>query len=358
MESKDLRKLIPSYTDISVWDIITYANTGGSRAKRIAVNPENNQEYFVKGSKVTKSGEIRYPMEFWSEIASSKVGQYFGFNMLDYNIAFQNDWNQKVGCISKSMIDQSKNKLTEGKAYLTGINPMYNPETDKKEYTFQFISKALNEFGLDSYLLNLVDVIVFDSLIGNSDRHQENWAFIGNFDAIIKALEHQIKNEKFWNKLLYILARFVLKETRKFNLTRSKLYIDSLATNKFSPIYDSGCCLGRELEDERVEKMLKDGKMIESYVKKGVSEIHWEGTEKKQNHFELVKLLKEQFGERINNTIIRIDELSDFNQIREIIFNIDNNLPAELSNFKLPNNRKELMIKLISLRIKKLKEII
>lgn len=322
------------------------------------MNPYNNQEYFIKGSKVTKDGEIRYPMEFWSEIASSKIGQYFSFKMLDYNIAFQKDWDQKVGCISKSMIDQTKNKLTEGKAYLTGINPNYNPETDKKEYTFQFISKALKEFGLDSYLSNLVEVIVFDALIANSDRHQENWAFIGDFEAIIKDIEDQIKNENIWNKLFYMFAHYLLKEIRKLNLDISKLYIDSLATYKFSPIYDSGCCLGRELEDERIDKMLKDDRMIESYVNKGTSEIHWKGRQRKQNHFELVKLLKPQFEEEIKKTIIRINERFDFNNISEIIFKLDENLPTELSKFKLPNNRKELMIKLISLRVQKLKGII
>ncbi|MDR2704271.1 MAG: hypothetical protein LBC02_00690 [Planctomycetaceae bacterium] len=35
---------------------------------------------------------------------------------------------------------------------------------------------------------------------------------------------------------------------------------------EFAPIYDSGSCLGRELLDEKVEKMLKDDQMLHVYI--------------------------------------------------------------------------------------------
>ena len=126
-----MEKYIPTYTDISNWNINVYQNTGGTRSKKIAIHPKTEVDYFFKASKELATGEFRYPMEFWSEIASSKIGQYLGFNMLDYNIGYNSNDKQKVGCLSKSMIEYSENKLTEGKAYLTGYNPQYNPLTDK-----------------------------------------------------------------------------------------------------------------------------------------------------------------------------------------------------------------------------------
>lgn len=170
-----MNNLEATFTEISNWQKNVHYSTGGTRSKYIALNPDNNEEYFFKGSKETLDGEIRYPTEFWSEIVSSKIGQYLGFEMLDYNIAYYKNHKQKIGCLSKSMILHSENKLTEGIAYLTGYDAKYIPEKHKKKYTFQFINKALVEFGLGQYVEKIIEIIVFDCIIGNSDRHQENW---------------------------------------------------------------------------------------------------------------------------------------------------------------------------------------
>lgn len=55
----------------------------------------------------------------------------------------------------------------------------------------------------------------------------------------------------------------------------------------FAPIYDSGSSLGREKEDEKITQILKDNIMMEAFIRRGESEIHWEG--EKLNHFELIK---------------------------------------------------------------------
>lgn len=68
-------------------------------------------------------------------------------------------------------------------------------------------------------------------------------------------------------------------------------YVTYTYNYQFAPIYDSGCCLGREHTDDKVLKMLSDSQMIEAYIRKGESEIHWEGNIKKRKHFELIQLL-------------------------------------------------------------------
>jgi len=342
-----------------------YQNTTGSRSKKIAVNPETNDEYFFKGSKELYTGEIRYPTEFWSEIISSKIGQSLGFNMLDYNIGYNTNDNQKIGCLSKSMVNNSINKLTEGKAYLTGYRSSYNPDKDKKDYTFQFIRDTLIDFNYGSYIYNLLDIIVFDAIIGNSDRHQENWGIITNFEQTIKEIDEGLKDPKnrrfkrwglHFERAVAIVQALRFKE--KLKIKKRDLKIESdLISNNFSPIYDSGCCLGRELLDVKVEKMISDKQMLEAYIKKGVSEIHWKGIRKKQNHFELIKLLKKEYSSQIISLIKKVQENYSEEKIIEIINNVDNNLPDNLKKHKLPQNRKELMVKLVTLRIERLLEI-
>jgi hypothetical protein len=344
-----------TFTDISSWHKNVHYSTGGSRSKYITLHPDTNEEYFFKGSKETLTGEIKFPMEFWSEIISSKIGQILGFPMLDYNIAYDSKHKQKIGCLSKSMVFGAKNKLTEGVSYLTGFNPQYNPEIDKKDYTFQFICKALNEFSLGNYIENIIEIIVFDSIIGNSDRHQENWSVLSTYEQDEDIVEEQTSSafDKIKNKIKK-LSNNSSKEEVKIHINMNSKYLTYTYNYQFAFIYDSGCCLGREHTDEKVLKMLGDSQMIEAYVRKGESEIHWAGNAKKKKHFELIELLLEYYPTETKRFIGRVKEKYDSDAIEDIIEKIDINVPTDLINFKLSETRKQLMFKLVTLRIEKL----
>jgi hypothetical protein len=344
-----------TFTDISYWHKNEFYSTGGTRSKYIASEPETNDEYFFKGSKETLDGEIRYPTEFWSEIVSSKIGQFLGFPMLDYDIAYDSKHRQKIGCLSKSMVLSSKNKLTEGISYLTGFNSKYNPEKDKEEYTFQFICNALKSFSLDDYIKNIIEIIVFDSIIGNSDRHQENWGILSAIEQDENIVKEQIHSafDKIKNKIKKLSSNSSKEET-KIHVKINSEYVTYTYYYQFAPIYDSGCCLGREHTDEKILKMLNDSQMIDSYIRKGESEIHWEGSLKKRKHLELVTLLLKDYPDETKNYISRTKEKYKPEVIKELINNIDKNIPDDLINFKLSETRKQLMFKLVTLRIENL----
>lgn len=344
-----------TFTNISNWHKNVHYSTGGTRSKYIALSPDSNEEYFFKGSKETINGEIRYPMEFWSEIVSSKIGQFLGFPMLDYNIAYDSKHKQEIGCLSKSMTLNSENKLTEGISYLTGFNAQYNPETDKKDYTFQFICDALNEFSLGNYIKNIIEIIVFDSIIGNSDRHQENWGILSTYEQEDNIVEEEISSvfDKVKNKIKK-LTNNVTKDESKIHVRMNSNRVTYTYNYQFASIYDSGCCLGREQTDDKVLKMIGDSQMIEAYIRKGESEIHWNGHLKKQKHFDLIELLFEKYSTETKIYISRVKERYNSDSIRSIIENIDANIPDDLINFKLSDARKQLMYKLVTLRIEKL----
>ena len=356
-----MTKFEATFTDISTWYKNVHYNTGGTRNKYIAMNPQSNEEFFFKGSKETPEGEIRYPTEFWSEIVSSKIGQSLDFPMLDYNIAFDIKDKQKIGCLSKSMVLGVKDKLTEGKTYLTGFNPQYDPETDKKDYTFQFICKALNSFSFGEQINNIIEIIIFDSIVGNSDRHQENWGIITKYDIVneekhLKINVSKVEERSFYRKVRRITRRFFTDDS----IDPEQLFDSPKLTEKLqikyqlAPIYDSGCCLGREYTDDRILKMVDDFQMIEAYIRKGESEIHWEGYSKKRKHIELVELLIDKYPTETKYIIGRVKKLYDNDLINEIINNIDKNLPNDLISHKLSKTRKQLMHKLVTLRIEKL----
>ncbi|MFM7855416.1 MAG: hypothetical protein ACKO96_26695 [Flammeovirgaceae bacterium] len=94
--------------NISDWYEIRYFSTGGTRNKKVYVNPDDGEYYFFKES--FKKGQRDYKHEFWSEIIASEVGQLLGFDILAYHIAIRGNI---VGCISKSMINQASEELIE-----------------------------------------------------------------------------------------------------------------------------------------------------------------------------------------------------------------------------------------------------
>jgi hypothetical protein len=358
-EGENGNSIMAKLYNISEWNEQSWWNTGGTRNKKIYFNPEDGELYYFKQS--FKKGQRDYKHEFWSEIIAYEVGEHLGFDILPYHIAIRGN---VVGCISKSMINQASEELVEGGKYLQAFDNTFKPENIKlrNQYNFDLIVKALAAFKKEKHLKELAETIVFDALIGNSDRHQENWAII-NVHTIISEGISQIQKEiesgeidsmPNWLKKLIKVA-YTVKGKIRPELQAARLMLPK--QTRFSPIYDSGCSFGRELDDQRVKLMLTKEDEIQKYVAKGQAEIHWESN--KISHFELVTKLLESDG--IKDFIIaplkRIAELFNQNKIEQIVLNVDKEM-IELGNINvLPNERKEMVLKLLTLRFNKLNEI-
>lgn len=123
-----------------------------------------------------------------------------------------------------------------------------------------------------------------------------------------------------------------------------------------APIYDSGSSLGRELTEDRIEKMLANPEMINKYVKNGNSELHW-NDKKKVSHLNLIKLLKKDHHDEILHAASFLKKWNN-TDIKNIINNVDNVLPRDYSEYKLSDNRKDFIIKLLTLRFEQIIKII
>lgn len=343
------------FYDITEWNEKPFFNTKGTRNKCVVSEPITDNVYFFKTS-MLKEGKD-YKTEFWSEIIASKVGKLLGFNVLDYNIAKH---AQEVGCISKSMVDDGE-CLTEGVSLLTGYDNTYHPENKESYslYTFHFIKAAIDSFNLSNNIEDIIKTIIFDALIGNSDRHQENWGFITPYQEQTftsnEAINFLVKLKHGFKQIQDFIQSKNIKESNIKSIQLKILQINGI----FAPIYDSGCCLAREKTEEAVKQMLTNKVMFDSFINRGKSEIRWGEKGEKLNHFELVKRIRNEYSNIVDSTIEDVVLRFDIEQIRDIVFNIDNSLPDNLKEeHSLSIMRKELICRLLDERLMRLKNIV
>lgn len=352
------------FIDTTNWTEQFWLNSGGTRAKKILLDPQGD-EWFFKCSEKKKEKDGKpakyYRYEFWSEIIAYQLGSAWGLNILRYDPAINNN---EIGCISRNMLSDDKEDLVEFGRFMTAISQDFIPAYNKarKEYTFKLLADTVDHFDLKPFWQQILQTILFDAVIGNVDRHQENWAFIAR-SSILKTsldiIEEEVKQHGF-NKLLWpirnLYKKYIDKEKNKFNSDGEKLRLYFTRINRMAPIYDSGSSMARELNDERVSLLLGDKKQLDKYIESGFSEIHWIG--KKVSHFDLIsEILKTSYITDIKEAAFFLPQINA-EVVKEIINNIDISLPDEWGHYRIPQMRKDLICNLIILRTEKIRELL
>ncbi len=197
------------FIDASEWQELSWYNSGGTRAKKVLQDPQGNEYYFkCSEKKPAKDGKAEkfYKYEFWNEIIAYQLGKNLGLNMLRYDVAI---FDGEIGCISPKMTVTDQEQLIEVGRFMTALNSDFLPEDYKTrtEYTFQLLEKTFTYFKLHKYSNFFFETLLFDIIIGNTDRHQENWAFIGNTSNLVEALneiEAEVKQNGFKSLKWYI----------------------------------------------------------------------------------------------------------------------------------------------------------
>jgi len=212
--------------------------------------------------------------EDWAEKVAAELAKLLGVDAAQVELA---TYVGRRGCISKNFIARDKGEaLIHGNEILATHVAHYDKAKIAKQsdHTVDNIIAAVSRLfprGLgQSILKQLAEYMVFDALIGNTDRHHENWGF---------RLRLEPGNETF-------------------PLT-------------VAPSYDHASSLGRECLDERCEKILHERRVPE-YVKGGRGGVYWQATDTKgANPLELVKLASAKYPKYFAPALEKISKLNE-----------------------------------------------
>ena len=196
--------------------------------------------------------------EYVSEHLAHRIGELIGVETALVGIG---TYKGHIGCISYC-INKSNEDVVEGATFIVKKHPDYDlnlmqEASNGRYYCFDHFLEITSE---PSVVDGWIQMMLFDYLIGNSDRHQNNWAFLKEWD----------------------------KEKRKNPVYR------------VCPLYDNGSSLCSYVTEEDAGALLgKDRNRFEALVdRQSKSMIRIDGyTRKRPTHREVVKSLVTRYDE-------------------------------------------------------------
>lgn len=263
---------------------------------------------------IVKFGHKWYPIESITEQMITCIGQFCKFQVANSHVAviqnsirFFSEHFHKSNQILVHGAEILSRHLKEHDTHF--IDTIENQGNTREFFDIEDLICAIEAtYKSNKILDSFYELIVFDALIGNNDRHFYNWGI----------LEH-VKG-------------------------RHKPY--------FSPIYDTARGLLWNISEEKIESLLKNKQEKEVFIKKyTLKNSHPKvgiRSKPKCNHFEVVKWLKEngKINQKTRDKIKAINELQ-----------LEKYLEKEFKDM-MGVNRFALTIEILNLRLDNIKRIL
>ena len=200
--------------------------------------------------------------EDWAECIGSAIATLINISTAHVELS---EFKGRRGCASQSFVTVGES-LVHGNEILAV--QIHGYDRSKKlrqaDHTIKNIFVAItklfatDEQTRDAVLVQLAEYLVLDALIGNTDRHHENWG---------------------------LLVRDVSGGFQESAGTRIRV----------APSFDHASSLGRELRDEKREEIVDRG-TIASYVHKARGGVYLKPTDRHgANPLELIRIASEEF---------------------------------------------------------------
>jgi hypothetical protein len=224
----------------------------GAREKSALFPPaEIPFDFLVPGRRyLFKLSDPRYPEQFWAETIAYIAGSLLGVEVPPAYVAFHSG-RQVCGALIEWFFVDGEQSFVAGGDRLQRLVPEYDRKKGS-HHSFQLVhrecARAAQRGLHGDWLLYWGQAVLFDALIGNTDRHQDNWGFLA------------------WTES------------------------DGTIKERLAPLFDNGTSLGMERHMEHVATW--DSKKYDAYLKRGCHHMKWTGDDAgRSQHFELVENL-------------------------------------------------------------------
>lgn len=209
---------------------------------------------------LAKTGHKWYPMESITELLLNRLGSVFGMCMAEATLM-----NVGGQCRFLSKLFRTrKNSLVHGAEIFTGylgdkdfVYEIEECNLAQECFTLQFIEEAIGylfPIQQEDIMGSLVKMLLFDALVGNNDRHFENWGVLTS----------------------------PINEFQPF----------------FSPVYDTARGLFWNDSEDKIKDRLRCNteQQIQKYCKLSKPKIGWKDSPKRLAHFDLVeRIVNDEF---------------------------------------------------------------
>ena len=285
--------------DFTSWVEYEGASEGSGRSEKIwLMDPDTGQLGLFKYKKdifttdhVSECLAYQFAQLISLPCAEFELGQYCG----------------RDGSMSYNIVQKGNIVLIEGVTFISAVYPSYDSERfvdtiSGHVYSLEMIKIALN--GIVSFG-DFLRIPIFDYLIGNTDRHQSNWAIL-------------------WDGINY----------------------------KISPLYDNSSSLCAYLSPEQIIGYLgKDKLKWNSLVDtKSKSRIKCNILEKKTpTHMQVLKYIKDNYFIETQDFIKKVVSVMTTHNI--------NNILNTYSNDVLSNDKKSIISKFLLFKVQEMKNI-
>jgi hypothetical protein len=230
---------------------------------------------FKEARVIHADGAVLPAGEDWAEKIASEVAQLLNIPVATVELA---EYQGRRGCASLNFTTQAK-QLEHGNEVMAGLLDGYDPELRYRQtsHTVDNIVTAVSKMFPSlrehrSALQQLASYLVLDALIGNTDRHHENWGFLWQVQVDIDEVTE---------------AGRITKEY------------------EVAPTFDLGSSLGRELLDAKRLQHLAN-KTVENYLRKARGGIFMPGAKRGASPLALVESTAQEYPDYFRPTLDRL----------------------------------------------------
>lgn len=157
--------------DFSSWLEYEGASEGSGRSEKIWLrNPDNHDIGLFKFPK------SKHTTEHISEKIAADIAELISIDCMKVDLG---KYNSREGSLSHR-INKSGINLIEGVRLINKYYPNYDPDSlyDGKKQEYYSLEMILNSLEEYTFQKEFFKILIFDFLIGNTDRHQNNWAIL------------------------------------------------------------------------------------------------------------------------------------------------------------------------------------